>query len=544
MTYASGLPLGVASLAGYLKSHGVPDVEVLDANGAYLKRQLIYRFKQFIYQLKKKYGDMVFNLCPALGSHMHDSAAFPSTVWMDGPVRRSSESLIFRLHRKVLAVLGELFINVLERKNDRVPWSLFNIEKTIAKRWRGAEHRVFRGLFKKVFEKTDFDLIGFSVVYPEQLFFVLFIIKILKEEFHKKSRIVLGGPQVTEHIEEFKKGGGLLDLIDFFIEGDGEEPLLQLTQATRETLSRVPNLYVRDCSAGTFHRTHHRFDWDVGFIVVPDFEGFDPAIYVHAAPLLASKGCLWSKCHFCIRPTMQQHQHLSVAPEKVFEIMTCLAQRYGFSNYHFVDDALLPSFLDSFAEILIRNRFAPRWAFSAMIDPALGNRTFCEKLRRSGMVSITFGLESMSPRILGLMNKFHKNMTQAEVAKIFSALNQAGIRVGVHIIFGFPTETRDEANETLHFLLQNNDISMVSVQPFRLEAHTPMDVNPEKFNITAVRRENLRSRKERGYYYEVSSGMSHEEAVQFSKKAVKILKRAGKNTSRADCFFNTFPELP
>lgn len=330
MTFTLGLPLGVASLVAYLKNHGVFNTEVLDANGAYLKRNWIYQFK-------KKYCDWVFKIYSAWEGHAHGDLMADVAGPLENPTKCPGENAGSRFHRKIITVLHGYFMKSLNEKSNRIPSSLPEIEKYISNNSYGAESKVLAGFLQNILKRTNFDLIGFSIFYPEQMFFALFLSKIIKEKFCKETRIVLGGPHITEHVEEFKRGGGLLGLIDFFIEGDGEEPLLQLSKTVSGgVLSGIPNLYIRDSTTRIFHRTQGRFHWDAGYVSMPDFDGFDLGFYMRAAPLLASKGCLWSKCHFCIRPSIQGHRYLTVTPEKVLEIMIQLEQKYGFSNYHFV----------------------------------------------------------------------------------------------------------------------------------------------------------------------------------------------------------------
>ena len=61
----------------------------------------------------------------------------------------------------------------------------------------------------------------------------------------------------------------------------------------------------------------------------------------------------------------------------------------------------------------------------------------------------------------------------------------------LNIIFGFPTETLEEARRTLAFLVKNAGLyDFAPMQPFSLEDHTPVADEPARFGITHIHRED------------------------------------------------------
>ena len=127
------------------------------------------------------------------------------------------------------------------------------------------------------------------------------------------------------------------------------------------------------------------------------------------------------------------------------------------------------------------------------------------------------------------MNKRHNDIDASGVKEIFSVLKETGIRVVVHVIFGFPTETVREAKETLKFLVESRDLYHgCMVQPFSLEDGTSLFDNPETFKITRINTEDKNSGQRLGYSYEISQGVTQREAERFTyEEAISALKKMG-----------------
>jgi anaerobic magnesium-protoporphyrin IX monomethyl ester cyclase len=122
-------------------------------------------------------------------------------------------------------------------------------------------------------------------------------------------------------------------------------------------------------------------------------------------------------------------------------------------------------------------------------------------------------LESYNQRILDLMNK---GVRTEHVGRIVERCHEAGIETRLMCMVGFPTETREEALETMRFLIDyRGTYTSFAVQPFNLEGGTEIDCHPERFGIMKVHRGDRIHRGLRyGYRYETRSGMGMEEAVQ------------------------------
>ena len=117
-------------------------------------------------------------------------------------------------------------------------------------------------------------------------------------------------------------------------------------------------------------------------------------------------------------------------------------------------------------------------------------------------------------------------------------LKQAGIKNVTYIMFGFPTETKEEFRQTIEFLKRNDRaIDLISPSTFGLQAGTPAFENPSEFGITRITehpRELLGPKIE----YELSSGLTHEEAKEMRDK----FKRSINNINKYPKAMNFFRE--
>ncbi|MBC8548748.1 MAG: radical SAM protein, partial [Candidatus Brocadiales bacterium] len=135
------------------------------------------------------------------------------------------------------------------------------------------------------------------------------------------------------------------------------------------------------------------------------------------------------------------------------------------------------------------------------------------KARDAGCLKMVFGLESSNKRVLSLMDKG----IETEVTKsIIDNCDEIGIAVHMYVIIGFPSETREEALETLDFVISNEKFLKAKGASclaclFELEKHAPILRDPGKYGLTKIghpKQDDLSL----GYFYETDKGMTPEES--------------------------------
>ncbi len=487
------LPLSIPYLNSYLRSHGCPAVPVFDMNLAYLKTiQPHWSLYALLLQASKS---------------------------LRGKGR--TESRVYRfLNENVFVLLERMEV---EGKKS-IPWSL---QAILAARQAGKyaeEKKKVAALLQGVGRVEGLSLVGLSVIYPEQLFFAILIADELKKMF-PGVRLVAGGAQISKHIDCLKTDKEMAAFFDYLVIEDGEEPFRALLDTLDSgDVSNIPNLYVRT-PQGTFESTGKTFLLHPNDYGVPDFSGFDLDGYQEYFPIMASRGCPWSKCAFCSF-CLKDRQFYLAGVDRVVDVMRGMGRRYGASNFYFMDDALPTAFMRGLAQVLTQRNAPVTWTTGIILGLDFADPEFCQLIKKSGLSLVSFGLESVSPRVLRLMNKYHQNLGEAELLRILRTVKEAGIMVAVSVFFGFPTETVKEAGATVDFLERHIGLfDVIKVQPFCLEDGTMITQEPQRFGIEKIHLEDKNVGRRLGYRFDAKEGMPQAEAARFADFALRRLMR-------------------
>lgn len=244
---------------------------------------------------------------------------------------------------------------------------------------------------------------------------------------------------------------------------------------------------------------------------------------------MASKGCYWSKCNFCTYASIQGHGYALADAKTLVGTIEALKHRYKINNFKFVDDALPCRLMKDLAHLLCQKGLHIGWSGSIILEEGFLDPELCGMLKASGLSQVSIGLESAVPRVLNVMNKKHKDLGKELIRNILYTIKSSGIKIGLHIIFGFPGETKAEARDTLRFLIDNKELyDMCMFQPFCLEDDTPLFKKPGNFGISNIHLEDKDCGERLGYRYDVKSGMSQLESAKFTyKEAFQVFKKAG-----------------
>jgi len=499
--------LTIPSLVGFLKGKGLDDVEVFDMNLAYWKT--LGPYWSFYRLLRRGQG----------------------ILRKRGQASSAAEKFLTERMARVL--------ETMETKGMRfLPWSLEGMLDSFKQDSWFSERKKVRGLMRPLLGRQDLSFIGLSINFPDQLFFGLMIAHEIKERHGDSVRVVAGGAQITKNIRQLTENRDVHRLIDFFIVGDGEEPLHRLLAATpdAQALSQVPNLYYKDGGGeGAYVFSGKRFVLTPDDFVVPDFQGFDLAVYRDMLPVLGAAGCPWGQCSFCSYAGAQDRRFIAGSAPRTSRIIRALQEKYGISTFGFVDNAMTWACMKTLAEQFLQDGLRIEWNTNINLDRKFADPDLCRLLRESGLTWVGFGLESVCRRVLGLMNKYHRDLAAAEIKRILTVMREAGIEIGVYIFFGFPTETRAEALETLDFVLDNIDLfDFVGMTPFFLEDMTMIFEEPAKYGITEIYAQHKAKlvNKRLTYGFKTREGMDREEVRVFCGEALGLLRLAFKKKAR------------
>lgn len=273
-------------------------------------------------------------------------------------------------------------------------------------------------------------------------------------------KIIIGGPHVSsmgvETIERFPE-------FDVAVVGEGEEVLIQLLKAWREgtALNDVPALIFRDPDAITprvistpklaINKDLDRLPfpaWDL----LPDFpNAYLPAVYDFpkgpVASIAASRGCPFH-CKFCDTSTFGASVR-AYSPERVFEMMQHLQERWGIQHILFVDDLFTASKKRTRAlcKLIIDSGLQMTWSCASRVDVI--NPETLKLMKLAGCWEMSFGLESGSNELL---QKMDKSASLDKSVRAIHWADEAGIRSKGLFMLGYPGEDEGTMAQTKAFV--------------------------------------------------------------------------------------------
>jgi len=342
------------------------------------------------------------------------------------------------------------------------------------------ENNFFLYYFEKILENItskQADCIGIGITSDSQFAAGLTLAHILKKE--GKGHILLGGNYINRIKDGIKKYPNFFDFYaDSILYGECETAVIDFARYINNEApaESVPNLIYKN--AGAVIENKPAEPYKLSEIYPPDYSSLDLRKY-HALPLTISRGCYWRKCSFC---DMAYSNTYSIKPvNAVIEELKQNRLKYGMSFYEIIDESVPPKYLEKFSEAVIKNNLNINFKMFARFEKEFKNPAVLNKAYQAGLREIEWGLESANKRVLKLINK---GIDLNDAAKILEISNKAGIHNQIDIFFGFPSETFEEAMDTIKFAQKNRkNIKSCSFGEFGLGRHCKIAEEPEKYGV-------------------------------------------------------------
>jgi len=363
------------------------------------------------------------------------------------------------------------------------------------------------------------DVVGVSIGTQMQLLAGLTFCRMIKEAF-PQIHVTVGGNIITRLQEELPHHERFfITVFDSAIMYEGEHALLWLLEALAgdREMAKVPNLIYRDETG--IHVNKEIYTEKTSALPLPDFDGFPLDSYfvpVRILPYLATRGCYWGRCTFCDHGQGYFDQYRGLSAHDVVQQVAALKEKYHADHFLFADESYPPALFKKVTKLLVEQDVRIKWTTLIRFEESLQDPELWKLAAQSGCCTLYYGMESANERVLGLMDK-HVKKSVIENNLLQAA--QAGIWNHVMAFYGFPGETREEAEETRRFLLDNKEhINSVELFYFVAYRHTPMVRNPEKFGITIHKQEEYDLPLD--YYYTLNApgGVTCLEAMQLCEE--------------------------
>lgn len=290
---------------------------------------------------------------------------------------------------------------------------------------------------------------------------VLRIIKFIKStEKLQQTKIVLGGPEVRYHIENFLRNGA-----DFLVVGEGEESMLELSQyILREVrqgesgnrgseLFKIQGLAYLSNDGKVIKTEERTLRKDMDSLPLPNRKRINLGLYLDAwkkkhgtstISVSTMRGCPYT-CKWCSRAVYGQSYRRRSAASVVNELET-LQKEYTFDTIWFVDDVFTIShkWLSEFKqEIKAKNL---KVAFECITRADRMNAQVINDLKESGCFRVWIGAESGSQKILDAMDR---RVRASQVSEMIQLAKHAGLETGTFIMVGYPGETEADLEQTI-----------------------------------------------------------------------------------------------
>jgi len=174
-------------------------------------------------------------------------------------------------------------------------------------------------------------------------------------------------------------------------------------------------------------------------------------------PILTSRGCPFP-CTFCLENYEKPFRARS--PQNVIDEIRFLRDKYNVKEIHIVD-AIFNYNNDRALDIcqaIIDSRVDISLAFPHGVRADIMTEELIMKMKEAGTYKLVYGIETGSTR---LQKVIKKNLNLDQVHDIIHRTAQTGIITGGYFMMGFPTETKEEMDQTLNFAV-NSDLDVAS----------------------------------------------------------------------------------
>jgi len=274
--------------------------------------------------------------------------------------------------------------------------------------------------------------------------------------------IVCGGVHVSMVPEKVMASG----VFDYACVGEGEGALLELVEQLEKggPTGDIANIWARH--DGNIVPNKVRPFAELEGLPVKDYDLSDFQHMIDAkngwVGVMAGRGCPF-RCTYCFNHKMVKRYREETglsgrelnyvrhhpAEDVVAEMEELLGRYENISMFIFDDDifTLDTEYLAEFSSLYCRRVNRP---FVCNAHVHFFDDERAKLLAGCGCRIVKFGLESGSPRVR--CEIMRKPMTNDQIAAAFEVAHRAGLHTSAFVMFGLPTETIDEMNETIDLL--------------------------------------------------------------------------------------------
>ena len=348
---------------------------------------------------------------------------------------------------QIIPPIGLMYVATYlrQRLNDRIEVKLINMV---------ADFRQQNELYG-ILNAFDPDIVGLRGlnIYKKKFHHVAKIVK----EFRSKIITVGAGPYVSMDVEVVAKDRN----VDCFVIGEGEITFFEAIEKislgqdfsdvkgmaywkNNEFIINQPREFINDLDALPFP--------DYGLISIDKYSKFINYGYNRRrqAVLFSSRGCP-NHCIYCHNIFGKEFRMRSA--QNVFLELESLYKTHNIKDFYFVDDNFNLDYdrcMQLFDLIIASNMKINIYLANGIRGDTI-DRPFIDKMIKSGVIWVTYSIETASKRLQKFIKKF---VDLDKISENIRYTCEKGIMVNCCIMVGFPTETKEEAWQTVEYLKQ------------------------------------------------------------------------------------------
>lgn len=335
--------------------------------------------------------------------------------------------------------------------------------------------------FMDALRKAPPKLLGFSIQGCNEAFSTL-VAKRVKREF-PEILIVVGGfscynPEI---------GFASFPLADYMFIGESDatvgpviEKILKSIERPRNqpgVLSKFDDPELPFIPAPMIH--------DLDTIPFPKYDWLDLSLYrnyndYQLTPVIASRGCRWSRCTFCAE---RFYWRIRSAPNFVDELEWLADNGCHLFMFNESDLGGMPERVLEICDEVIRRGLHRRVKLTGQLRVnKLQDRAFFEKLREANFVALRFGVDAFSANTLKLQKKGY---TVEMIKNNLRDCWESGIFTEVNWVIGVPGETESDVEEGIDLILECQKWigRLANINPLILVNGSVYWIDPESFGI-------------------------------------------------------------
>jgi len=334
------------------------------------------------------------------------------------------------------------------------------------------------------------DIIGVTST-TENRFESFDLIKLAKKTY-PRALTILGGPHASMAAEDCLENIPELDIV---VKGEGEMTMQELCQA----LDQKADTSSLHAISGISYRTDGHVQSNPrrplisnldslpfpAFHLIP-FEKYNFLFEVPgkgmlpAVNIMTSRGCPFN-CNFCATPINWGRNVRMRSPENVIQEIEFLIHTYGIKVVFFFDDTFNanPKRVERICDLILEKDLKIFWKCDIRFD--LIDKSLLTKMKRAGLFHLSFGLEAGSERVRNEI--INKKIDIKDFHNVVQWCQELEIIPNAFFIFSHPTETWEEAQETIRIIEEYKDNIEGSIAILHVYPGTPLEKTAKELGI-------------------------------------------------------------